>query len=195
MQHTRHSFSKQPTIVAYPTESFYALGADARDPKAIKELFRLKHREQGKPVALIAADLKQVKKFFIMSKAETELAQQFWPGALTILLQPKKTIAADALFPTTPPPLLKKEGTKRIGVRVPAHAGARRLAKQVGAPITATSANISGQPPTKSSTRVKRDFPGILIVPGRCGRQRKPSTVIEGHGNHFHILRAGSIKL
>lgn len=170
-------------IFAFPTESFYALGADATDTRAIQQLFRVKHRERGKPIALIAATTAQVRKFFVLSKHEERVAEQHWPGSLTILLKPRKMIAARAL------------GATRIGVRVPAHASARRLAARVGAPITATSANISGQPPTKLAAKVKRDFPGILIMPGRCGRQTRPSTVVAIEKNTLTILRQGSVHL
>ena len=179
-------------VVAYPTESFYALGVNATDTEAVQKLFRLKRREHNKPIALIAADLKQVKEFFFLSAAEEKLARKYWPGALTILLKPKT--------PSSPNPSSGRRGgissrvlgTRRIGVRVPSHAGARRLARQVGAPITATSANISGQPPTKSYAKIKRDFPGILIRPGRCGRQTKPSTVIEIRRHRVNVIRPGS---
>lgn len=209
---------KRGNIVAYPTESFYALGVDATNAKAIQRLFRVKYREKGKPIALVAADMKQVKKFFYVSTIELRLAKKYWPGVLTILLRPKPPttpasghpssgrrggIAVRALLGLTTPafghPSLKKEGRLlspcRIGVRVPAHAGARRLAKIAGGPLTATSANISGQPPTKSAAKVKRDFPGILIWPGRCGQQRLPSTVIEIVKNKIITHRLGSLNL
>ena len=173
----------RPSVFAYPTESFYALGVKATDAKAIRQLFRVKRREKNKPIALVAANLAQVKRFFKLSPFELVIAKMFWPGGLTILLSPKKSIAARAL------------GATRIGVRVPAHAGARRLAAKLGVPITASSANISGQLPTKSATRVKKDFPGILVIPGRCGRQRLPSTVIATHETHIHIIRQGSVNL
>lgn len=193
-------------IIGYPTESFFALGVPATDAKAIQQLFHVKHREQNKPVALIAANLAQVKKFFYVSPAEFRLMKKYWPGALTILLRPKPEIAARALVGTTPSgrpagdPSLEKEGTLRksrrplrVGVRVPAHAGARRLAAAAAAPITATSANISGQSPTKSVRKLKRDFPGILIVSGRCGQERLPSTVVEIVRNKIIIHRQGSV--
>lgn len=170
-----------PDIFAYPTESFYGLGVRATDRNAIRALFLLKKREAGKPVALIAANLAQVKKFFTLSKTELALAKRYWPGPLTILLKPKKTIHAHTL------------GASHIGVRVPAHAGARRLAELAAAPVTATSANVSGHPPTKSFRRVKRDFPGILIASGRCGRQRRPSTVVEIVSGRLVIHRQGSV--
>jgi len=186
-----------PNIFAYPTESFYALGVPATNAKAIRQLFRLKRREKGKPIALIAADIQQVKKFFFMSKDEERLAKKYWPGAVTILLKPKRTIAVSALLGgTSPTPLLnRRRGQLRIGVRVPAHPGARRLAKTLGAPITATSANISGQPPTKSARKVKQSFPGILIMPGRCGKLRQPSTIIKMKKKKILILRQGSQNL
>lgn len=182
-KHTVGRNSVQRGLVAYPTESFYALGVDATDARAIEALFRAKHREEGKPIALIAANLSQVMEFFHVSNQEKKLGEKHWPGPLTILLQPKKAIAARAL------------GATRIGVRVPAHAGARRLAAQAGAPLTATSANISGQPATKSAAKVKRDFPGILVIAGRCGQQTQPSTVIELRKKTLHILRQGSVHL
>lgn len=214
-----HSGIRRRGIFAYPTESFYALGADATDSQAIHALFRVKHREAGKPIALIAADLRQVKKFFVMTKAEEKLATKYWPGALTILLKPKtpssprpssgrrgQSVAAEALVGlTTPHPSFPafagiRRGQKvrlrrslKIGVRVPAHAQARVLALRLGVPITATSANLTGQPPTKSLHKVKRDFPDILVWPGRCGRSKQPSTVIAVKNNTIKILRPGSV--
>lgn len=167
----------------YPTESFYALGVKATNRLAVEQLFRIKQREPGKPIALIAANLQQVRKFFIMSKTEERLARPFWPGSLTMLLKPKRTIQSAAL------------GAKKIGVRVPAHVGARRIAARAAAPITATSANISGRPPTKSARKLKHDFPDILIMPGRCGRQTKPSTIINVQGSTITIIRQGSVRV
>lgn len=196
-------------IFAYPTESFYALGVPATAAKAIQQLFRLKHREPNKPIALIAADIAQVKKFFYVSPAELRLMKKYWPGALTILLRPKTpssprpssgrrgVIAVSALLGlTSPSPLLTlRRGPARVGVRVPDHAPARELALECGAPITATSANISGQPPTKSARKLKRDFPDIMIVPERCGKEHLPSTVVEIINNKIIIHRQGSLNL
>lgn len=185
-------------LVAFCTESFYALGADATNPKAIAQIYKLKKRQKEKPIALIAANLKQVKKFFYLSPAEEQLAKKYWPGPLTILLRPKKSIAARALTGNSPPLRGGVRGgasgeRPRIGVRVPAHAKARALALSVGTPITATSANLSRQPPTKSSSVLRRTFPGIMIVSGQCGRLKLPSTVIHVRKNNIHIIRPGAI--
>lgn len=168
-------------IQAYPTESFFAFGVPANDSAAIRQLFHIKKREPWKPIALVAANLAQVETFFVLNEKERALAKKHWPGPLTLLLQPKSTINAKAL------------GAKKIGVRVPSHSVARSLAKKLGAPITATSANRSGEPPTKSRRALKREFPDILIVPGRCGRQSQPSTIIDVRGAELHIIRQGSV--
>lgn len=208
-------------IVAYPTESFYALGADATNARAVKKVFNLKGRDRSKPIALIAGNQQQVERFFTMTKAERGLAHRHWPGGLTVLLRPKtpipsnspsgppagragrgRGVAAEALAGTSPAPSYTRRGASgerlrrpSVGVRIPAHAPARALALSVGAPITATSANRSGRPPTKSARKVKRDFPGILIAPGRCGRQRRPSTVVALSGGRPVVLRRGQVKI
>lgn len=168
-------------VIAFPTESFYALGVDATDPNAIAQLFKLKKREQGKPIALVAGSIQQAEKFFYVSAHERAVMKKYWPGSLTILLKPKKSIAAKAL------------GGRRIGIRVPAHAGARKLCEEAGVPLTATSANLSGQPPTKSAAVLRRTFPAILSVPGRCGRQTQPSTIVVIDQQKIRVIRQGAV--
>lgn len=199
---------KKGGIVAYPTESFWALGADATNASAVKRVFRMKGRTGQKPIALIAGNLRQVEKFFVMSEREKQLVKEYWPGfgsvaqaqsgAMTLLLKPKSKIAASTLAsPPSSPDLssLGRRGGLRVGVRVPVHAQARALALSVGAPITATSANVSGQAPTKSAGRVAKYFPGILVLAGRCGSKRKPSTVVAVQGDSVHVIRPGSVNI
>lgn len=173
-------------IVAFPTESFWALGVDATNPDAIRMLYKKKLRMRNKPIALVAADVNQVKKYLRLNPAETVLAKKHWPGPLTMILQPRKQkrgLQTTAL------------GAARIGVRVPAHAVARQLAKLAGVPITATSANVSAESPTKSARRLQYIFPLMPMVRGRCGNQRKPSTVVISRGTYFKIIRPGAINL
>ncbi len=210
-------------VVAYPTESFYALGADATNPKAVQKLFRLKKREAKKPVALIAADIGQVQKYFYFSSDEMNLAKKYWPGPVTILLQPKvsagksvtdedeRYIAIQALGVTAAPTNAAARGVvgglldslvagklprpMLVGVRVPGHARARRLASLAGVPLTATSANISGRQPTKKEPTIRRTFPGLPILKGQCGKQTQPSTVAEVQAKAVRIHRSGATKI
>ncbi len=187
-------------VAAYPTESFFALGADATNARAIRKIFRLKGRGKN-PIALIAGSIAQVERFFYVDKEERRLMRSYWPGALTILLKPKKAIAADALLSTTPSrpssghPSLERRGSYGVGVRVPKHAVARRLAQSLGCPITATSANISGEKPTKLRTVVVRTFHGIVMVHGTCGASKKPSTVVSLSSGKINVLRKGAVNV
>lgn len=213
----------QGLVVAYPTESFYAFGADATNPKAIRKLFKLKKREPTKPIALIAADFAQVKKFFYVSAEEMKIAKKYWPGPLTLLLQPKvpagktmvendeRYISTRALGIVPTPMIAPDRGVVGglidsfssgslprlvlVGVRVPGHAGARRLAKLAGVPLTATSANLSGGRPTKSETGLKRNFLSLPIMIGQCGKQQRPSTIIELIDHDIRVHRAGATKM
>lgn len=168
-------------VVVYPTESFYALGADATNRSAVRTLFQLKRRDRKNPVALLAGDERDVRRFFSLDRSTRQLARQHWPGALTVVVRPKKPIAARSL------------GSPRTGVRIPAHELTRRLASIAGVPITATSANIAGHRPTKSAAVVRRVFPTLPIVAGRCGRARKPSTVVEVRNGTVRVIRPGAI--
>ena len=201
-------------VVAYPTESFFALGADATNTRAVRKVFRLKGREK-KPIALIAGSVAQVERFFVVSAAERRLMKRYWPpfdkahgrGAVTIVLKPKAGIATRALFGLTTPsrraprsghPSSTRrgiEGSPRIGVRVPRHATARKLALAFGKPITATSANISGHKPTKLHTVVARTFRGIVMVNGACGASKKPSTVVSTSQGTIQVLRRGAVNV
>lgn len=174
---------KRGAVVAFPTESFYGIAADATNPDAVKKVFAAKGRGKQKPIALVAASVAQVEKFFYVSAAEKKLMREYWPGALTMVLRPKKAIAARAL------------GARLIGVRVPKHAGARRIAAQLGRPITATSANLTGKPATKSRVVISRTFRGMLIVDGVCGSATKPSTLIRLAKKKIHVLRIGAVRI
>ena len=121
-------------LVVYPTETFYAIGADAFSSIALRRLFQLKGREPGKPVGLIAADSAMA--FSVAREVPLDarrLADAFWPGPLTLVLPARGEIAS-AL-----------SGVDGVGVRVSPNPVARALSAGVGRPITATSANLSGE--------------------------------------------------
>lgn len=217
------SLIQKGQVVAYPTESFYALGADATNPEAIGKLFAMKKREAKKPIALIAADIAQVHKYFYVSPSEMAMAKKYWPGPLTMLLQPKvptgkrvthndkRYIAIQALGVAPAKTVRTNQGvigdmvesfktgallrTVTVGVRVPGHARARHLAKLAGVPITATSANLTGSLATKKDTAVRRRWPTLPIMKGSCGRLKKPSTVLEVVDPNIKVHRQGAVKI
>jgi L-threonylcarbamoyladenylate synthase len=172
-------------LVVYPTETFYALGADAGSHTALVRLCAVKTREPGKPVALIAADTAMA--FAIAREipaAARRLAERFWPGPLTLVL-PAKAGLADAL--------VGADGG--VGVRVSPHPVARELARRLGGPITATSANLSGQPPVTTVAQARTAFGSkvkVYLEGGTLGAAL-PSTVVTFERGAIKVLRAGAI--
>jgi L-threonylcarbamoyladenylate synthase len=172
-------------LVVYPTETFYGIAADPFSPMALEQLFAIKGREANKPIALIAADSAMA---FAIAREVPEIARRlaiaFWPGPLTMVIPARRDF---------PPQLIGPDGG--VGVRVSPHPIARALSSGLGRPITATSANLSGEPPASTidaarkslGNKVKVFLEGGILTAGA------PSTVIVCHADGFRIVRAGAI--
>jgi L-threonylcarbamoyladenylate synthase len=172
-------------IIAYPTETFYGLGVDAFNTAAVERLVKLKARPGGKPISIIIKDACVLKTVVSeVPPAATELIRRFWPGPLTIVFK-----AVDRL----PGALTGSNAT--IGVRVSAHPTAARLAAELSVPLTATSANPSGEEPPVTPEEVLSYFGKTLDVLIDGGRLpgRLASTVVDVTGAEAKILRAGAI--
>jgi L-threonylcarbamoyladenylate synthase len=172
-------------VMAYPTETFYGLGAAALSPLAVARVFRLKQRDPRKPLPLIAADLDMVKGIAgPLPAVFWLLAEEFWPGPLTIVLK-----AAPALRGVP----AGEEGT--IAVRIPPLAWLRKLVYDLSQPLTATSANISGTREMADPTEVVAVFAGKvdLIVDGGPTPGGAPSTLLDITTAEPRLLREGAI--
>ncbi len=172
----------QPVVI--PTDTAYALAVDARQARAVQMVKRLKGRADTKPIALMAASLRQVSAFFVLTSREHELALRHWPGPLTLLLKPRAGKLAHRSLTLT----------RRIGVRVPRRALTRQLARRLGAPLTATSANRAHRPPCYTVRAVlrslQRPVPALNIGPLP---RRQVSTIAVVAGKTIMILRPGPI--
>ena len=172
--------------VAFPTETFYGLAADAWNEAAVARVVDAKGRGADAAVALIVADLTQAERVaapgaFAEGMPARRLALRFWPGPLTIVVpaNPKLPAALTA-------------GTGTIGVRVSPHPIAAALASAAGA-ITATSANVSGQPPCTTAAAVASQLPRLAIVDGGETSGGPASTLVSVAADPPRILRAGAI--
>jgi L-threonylcarbamoyladenylate synthase len=171
--------------IVYPTETFYALGVDALSSQALERLFAIKGREPGKPVALIAADTAMA---FALARevpaAARVLAEAFWPGPLTLVLPARDGI---------PAALIGDDGG--VGVRVSSHPLARALATAFRGPLTATSANLAGEPPAVEPAAARRalgDKVKVLVEDGRLAGGA-PSTVVAVDPSGMRVLRQGAV--
>jgi L-threonylcarbamoyladenylate synthase len=171
-------------LVVFPTETFYGIAADALSPIALERIYALKGREPGKPIALIAADSASA---FALARdvpdAARRLAAIFWPGSLTLVM-PARAGLPDGIV-----------GPDGVGVRVSSHPVAQALAAGLGSPITATSANLSGDPPAAAieSARASLGARVSVYLDGRTLRGGAPSTVVSFDSAGFRIVRAGAI--
>ena len=176
---------KRGDVIVFPTETFYGLGADALSANAVERVVSLKGRNLDSPIAVIAADQEMLVSLVteIPPVAQT-LINRFWPGPLTVVLPAKKGL---------PQPLLNRD--RKIGVRISSHPLARRLTRELGRPITATSANPSVMEPARTIQEARSYFAGQIEIFLDAGtlRGKKGSTVVEVIQNQLRIIREGEI--
>lgn len=176
---------KSGGLVAYPTESFYGLAADAANEAAIHRLFQIKRRKPSEPILLLIPDVGSLKRYVAhVPVAAKELMDTFWPGALTIVFEAQKDVS-----------MLLTAGTGKIGVRLSSHPLATALAQAMGSAITGTSANVSGEPPCSTPHSVFKALgKGVdKILDGGETPGEKPSTVLDVTTYPHTVLREGII--
>lgn len=166
-------------LLAYPTESCYGLGCDPRNARAVSSLLRLKGRPKSKGLILIAAGFEQLAPYLApVPEAMRARFPQWWPGPVTLLLP---------AAPRCPRWLTGRHA--KLAVRVTAHAEAARLCRGLGTALVSTSANRSGRRPLKTYAACRRAFGAhVLVLPGRIGRRRRPSTLLDPASGE--VLRA-----
>ena len=172
-------------VVAFPTDTFYGLAADPRSGAAVRALFTLKGRRGDQAIPLIAGSRAQVAELCgPLPDAAAALADQFWPGPLSILFD-----APPDLDPAV------HAGTGAVAVRVPEHPVARALALAFGSPLTATSANLTGDPPVTSAAALAplERRRALLIVDAGATRGGDPSTIVDVRPARARLVRAGAI--
>jgi L-threonylcarbamoyladenylate synthase len=164
-------------IIVYPTETVYGLGGDAFSDEGLLRVYEAKGRPLGKPISIAVSDTDMLCAVACADDPALEFIGRFLPGPVTVILEARSCI----------PPLLTG-GTGRIGVRIPAHEMALAIIAGFDSPITATSANISGEkdPVRPGDVRVPYD----LLVDGGV-LPGVPSTVVDLVDRR--ILRRGTL--
>lgn len=179
------SFLNDGQVIAYPTETIYGLGANALDRKAVKKIYDLKSRDYGLPIAILVADLVMLREVVAdVSDRALNLMRKFWPGPLTILFPVSDVIPKG--FVTN---------TGKIGIRISSHPVASAVVQRFGKPVTTTSANLSGFPPSLSVKHVQKYFAEripCIIDGGECEPSRG-STVVDVADDTMRIIREGAI--
>jgi L-threonylcarbamoyladenylate synthase len=172
-------------VIGFPTETFFGLGADARSEAAIGKIFDVKGRDFNNPILVVIGEPGQIDLFAQDVPAQArELMNRFWPGPVTILFR-----AAAAVSPKL------TAGSGKIGIRLTSHPIARELAKKLGGPLTATSANLSGAPECASAAEVLAQLEGKIdgVVDGGRTPGGKGSTIVDATVSPVKVLREGVI--
>ena len=175
---------RQGRAIVFPTDTFYGIGADATNPRAIALLFALKGRMAASALPFIAASRAQVEAWCgALTGASARLADG-WPGPLTIVLDAPSVVDRAALG-----------GAGTIAIRVPDHPVARALALVWGAPLPATSANRSGAAPARTVDALDAiaDEPGVLVIDAGPAPGGAPSTIVDARGGTPTLVREGAI--
>jgi len=171
-------------LVIFPAERLYGLAADANNPAAVRAVFALKGRSERRPLPVIVSDAEEAKKWVAVPGPALRLMERFWPGPLTLVLPAKVGLAPELLA-----------GGDHLGIRPAGNALARELARLLGGPITATSANLSGEDSCWDLDRVEAELAASVELALDVGRLAGPpgSTVVTVSETGAHVLREGVI--
>jgi L-threonylcarbamoyladenylate synthase len=170
-------------IVGVPTDTVYGLAADPFDEAALDRLYEVKGRGSGKPIAILVASLEQGLLIGAMSDRALELADRYWPGAVTLVVQRLDTA----------PQWLGDTSRRTIGLRCPDHAVTLELL-QITGPLAVTSANASNGDPAGSAEEAREIFGHDVLtyLPGTAGGGA-PSTLVDLTSPTEIVLRDGPI--
>jgi L-threonylcarbamoyladenylate synthase len=173
-------------LVAFPTETVYGLGADARNGLAVTRIFAAKDRPRFNPLIVHVTDLAAAQRLVDLPAAACRLAAEFWPGPLT-LVAPMRADAGIAALVTA--------GLATLALRVPAHPLARALLAAFGAPVAAPSANPSGQVSPTTAAHVVEALGGRIaaVLDGGACPVGLESTIIGFGGENPVLLRPGGL--
>ncbi len=176
---------KAGALVAFPTETVYGLGADASNPNAVNKIFLAKGRPTDHPLIVHLADKAQLTTWARDIPAMAwELAEQFWPGPLTLILK-----RADSVLD------IVTGGQDTVGLRVPSHPIAQAILQAFGGGIVAPSANKFGQISPTQASHVQQELGEAvdLIVEGGACTVGIESTIVDLSSAIPRILRPGAI--
>ncbi len=170
-------------VVGIPTESSYGLGVDPRSEIAVRRVFEAKGRAPDQPLGVVVAGAAQAEALGVdVASPAFQAAASYWPAALNVLVEVREPLPAMC-------------GASLLSVRIPEHPRLRALLGELGTGLTATSANVSGEPPLLEPS----ELTAMLLrarVPHRVvddGQQPggEPSTMVIWRDGSFQVLRAG----
>lgn len=184
-RHLARDRIEQGGVIAFLTDTFYGLGADPFNRRALARVNELKGRDGGKPILIVLSDAGEADRFIeTRSELFDALSARHWPGALTLVVSARASVPEEITA-----------GSGTVGLRLPSDEKVRDFVRSCGGALTATSANPAGEPPARSAEEVARYFPDRLdlIVDGGVTTSDKPSTVLDATGASARLIREGAV--
>ncbi len=172
-------------FIIYPTDTLYGLGASAFNENAIKKIYKIKKQDRNKPISVIVKDFKMARKIACIDSKVERILNNIWPGPITVILRKKDSI-----------PYSLTANKENIAVRIPQSEFISRLMEYIDFPITATSANISGEKDLYLPEEIIKTFkknsvrPDLFINSGNVN-SKIASTIIDLTSNIPKIIRIG----
>lgn len=170
-------------VIVFPTDTLYGLGADPRQPQAVRRLLATKERDEGKGLPVLLARAEDANVLVEPNSLLDDLAAAFWPGALTIVVKAREPVDELLLGPG-----------RTLGLRVPGSKLTRRLIEMAGSFLIGTSANRSGRPPAVTAVEAHDSLGGsvdYVLDGGPVGGAA--STVLDISKGRPVILRSGAV--
>lgn len=172
-------------VIAFPTDTYYGLGANPTNAEAVDRVFFIKRRPFHKPILVLAASRRQLNDLVEEIAPDAEkLIQTLWPGPITLLFKASPRLPGNLTA-----------GTGKIGVRLPANGFASKLIARIGHPLTASSANISGSKNIQTARGARQALGASvdLIVDGGPAPGGKESSVLDATLSPPLLLREGAV--
>lgn len=145
---------KAGELIAYPTDTAYALGCDLFDKKAIDELYRLKKIDRSQQLTFLCSEISEVARYTVVDQDAYRLLRRTLPGPYTFILQATRDV----------PKNLQHARRKTVGIRVPQHPVPQALVRELGHPILSTTANHHGDAPLVDAHDIDLAFPGLAVI-------------------------------
>jgi tRNA threonylcarbamoyl adenosine modification protein (Sua5/YciO/YrdC/YwlC family) len=168
-------------VIAYPTDTVYALGCDLMNKKAIDRLYAIKGMSKDHMLSFICPDLSEIARWAIVENHHYRLLRRLLPGPYTCILHATREV-----------PKLVMTKRKTVGIRVPGLDLTRSLAQELGRPVLTTSANRMGHEPFIDARDIEDSFPGLAMVLDGDAGGTVPTTILDLTKNPFELVREGA---
>jgi tRNA threonylcarbamoyl adenosine modification protein (Sua5/YciO/YrdC/YwlC family) len=168
-------------VIGYPTDTVYGLGCDLMSKQAIERLYQIKAMPREKSLAFICPDLADIARYAIVENAAYRVLRRCLPGPYCFILTATREV---------PKMLLTKQ--KTVGIRVPDHAVAQALVRELGRPLISTTADPPGEGPLIDPWEIDERFPGLELVIDADTGGSVPTTVVDLSQGEIRIIREGA---